>query len=114
MSQYPKNLTLSIINDEECEKFFKAKPKPGEKFTLDDGSICAGGVKGVDTCAGDGGSSLACPIENDQFILAGITSWGLRCNGGAPGVYTRISYFMDWINENVQSRGYNPKMFTIG
>lgn len=30
-------------------------------------------------------------------FVVGLTSFGGACGYGQPGVYTRISYFMDWI-----------------
>ena len=31
--------------------------------------------------------------------LIGITSWGLKCDDDAPGVYTRVADYMDWIKK---------------
>ncbi|CAG0920440.1 unnamed protein product [Notodromas monacha] len=62
--------------------------------------ICAGNVEdgGVDTCQGDSGGPLT-----DEAVskLLGLTSWGYGCaQPGYPGVYTQVSYFLDWIAEN--------------
>ncbi|XP_068196925.1 serine protease 56 isoform X2 [Antennarius striatus] len=67
--------------------------------------LCAGYLSGgIDSCKGDSGGPL---IYQDQmsgrFQLYGITSWGDGCgNKGKPGVYTRVSAFFDWIQDEIQ------------
>lgn len=35
----------------------------------------------------------------NKFVVAGITSYGFQCaQKNFPGVYTRVSYYLDWIN----------------
>ncbi|XP_069940385.1 trypsin-1 [Cherax quadricarinatus] len=63
-----------------------------------DSVLCAGfeeGGKG--TCNGDSGGPLACGAS-----LAGIVSWSYGCaEPGLPGVYTEVSYFLEWIYAHV-------------
>lgn len=49
-------------------------------------------------CSGDSGGPLA---GNGKIV--GIVSWGLVPCGseGAPSVYTKVSSFVDWINEHI-------------
>lgn len=48
--------------------------------------------------------------NTDTWNIAGITSYGVGCAVAEyPGVYTRVSMFVDWINghingENLQSQ----------
>lgn len=35
------------------------------------------------------------------YHIVGITSFGAICGSGLPSVYTRVSHYLDWIEENV-------------
>jgi secreted trypsin-like serine protease len=66
--------------------------------------ICAGKYSGgKDTCQGDSGGGLIVIDEaNKRQIVAGITSYGNGCaRPRSPGIYTRTSYYLDWIRENM-------------
>ena len=56
-------------------------------------------VGGKDTCQGDSGGGLYSYDSNIQrYVVVGITSYGYGCaEAGYPGIYTRISYFYNWI-----------------
>jgi len=68
---------------------------------------------GKDTCQGDSGGPLYYSDtinSTSKFVVAGITSYGFGCAvAGYPGIYTRVSYYIDWINNqtnyNVNSAG---------
>ncbi|CAF3158832.1 unnamed protein product [Rotaria sp. Silwood2] len=64
--------------------------------------FCAGTMTGdKDTCQGDSGGPLMAFVNN-RWVLAGITSLGRGCaHLGYPGVYTRVSTFISFINSNV-------------
>lgn len=71
--------------------------------------LCAGGVKGKDSCGGDSGGPLMFPGSYGKFgvryVQRGLVSFGSkRCGlGGYPGVYTNIAYYMKWILDNMHS-----------
>ncbi|HET9909993.1 MAG TPA: serine protease, partial [Anaerolineales bacterium] len=70
-------------------------------FTIASSMLCAGSA-GKDACQGDSGGPLVVPSGN-KWTLAGIVSWGIDC-GVNPGVYTRVSDFVSWINTSVPDR----------
>jgi len=62
--------------------------------------LCAGYEEGgVDSCQGDSGGPLVVQHGNSKlWIQIGIVSYGIGCARAAtPGVYTRVSAYIDWI-----------------
>ena len=68
-------------------------------FPLDAKELAAGYLKGrVDTCSGDSGGPLLIKGSDEQWRLAGITSWGIGCGDpGGYGIYVRVSSYYRWI-----------------
>lgn len=72
--------------------------------------MCAGGVQGRDSCAGDSGGPLLHTQALDglgdiRYVQQGVVSFGPRNCGseGLPGVYTRVPYYMDWILDTIRT-----------
>ena len=85
---------------------------------MEDGQICAGGVKDKDACQGDSGGPLSYE-SNGQHVLIGDVSYGDGCGKqvrrvlvtlsvtvtvqGKYGVYGRISFYRTWIESKMSS-----------
>ncbi|EXU98129.1 peptidase S1 domain protein [Metarhizium robertsii] len=68
--------------------------------------ICAGASRGAqDSCYGDSGGPL---VDAHSNTLVGIVSFGLACgHPTAPGVYTKVSSYMDFIRRVAGNIGGN-------
>ncbi|KAL3278018.1 hypothetical protein HHI36_013359 [Cryptolaemus montrouzieri] len=88
-----------ICNKSLNREAFRRKLKEG---IVGDTQICAGS-QGKDTCQGDSGGPLQIYSKLDcMYEVIGVTSFGKACGiGRSPGVYTKVSYYLDWIEENV-------------
>ncbi|XP_055857453.1 phenoloxidase-activating factor 2-like [Episyrphus balteatus] len=98
-----KKIDLPVVPSFVCQDNLR-KTRLGMFFELDKSFLCAGGESGKDTCEGDGGSPLSCPIKNsdDRFYQAGIVAWGIGCGKeNVPGVYVNVSNFREWIDQEL-------------
>lgn len=123
-SQVLKQVTLPIVTEARCNKAY-------QRHRITANMICAGGVADQDACQGDSGGPLVCAqsvtdrygagdagssssvrsravLRNriggskQRWCLAGVTSFGDGCGKpGMPGVYTRISSYISWINSQI-------------
>lgn len=67
-----------------------------------DTMTCAGDGYNADGCDGDSGSPLTFRNENDDvYTLWAMNSWSnMPCaSGGYPGVYVRVSNFLQWVKD---------------
>ncbi|XP_030047000.1 hepatocyte growth factor activator serine protease [Microcaecilia unicolor] len=72
---------------------------------ITDSMFCAGYFDcRTDACQGDSGGPLACQ-KDKIYYLYGIISWGEGCGRlNKPGVYTRVSNYIDWINQKIRPK----------
>ena len=54
----------------------------------------------------DSGGPLSCrKTTSSPWVIAGVASWGVsNCSGTYPSVYTRTSYYREWIDKQTGSR----------
>ncbi len=95
LSPVLREVSLPIVSSAACFPYYQRSFDAKANF-------CAGRVTGgVDSCQGDSGGPVMVSRQ-DQFILAGIVSYGDGCaRRGVPGVYTRITSYSDWVTETV-------------
>ncbi|XP_053679996.1 uncharacterized protein LOC128730929 [Anopheles nili] len=89
-----------IQSSKKCEEAY------GDFIKLHRGHLCAGNLDGAGgTCVGDSGGPLQCRMnKRGPWILVGITSFGSGCAfKNYPDVYTKISFYRQWIVETIQS-----------
>jgi trypsin len=88
-----QEVDVPVVTNETCQAAYNPSPI----FAT---NICAGlNAGGRDTCQGDSGGPLLGHIFGD--IQAGVTSWGEGCaRAGKPGIYTRVSEFVGWVQQN--------------
>ena len=52
---------------------------------------------------GDSGGPLSSEVDH-RHVIIGIISFGtVQCDGRLPGVYTRVSKYIDWIRKTIDS-----------
>lgn len=39
--------------------------------------------------------------ETGTWVIIGIIASGFECGRGIPGIYTRVSQYKDWIEQNI-------------
>uniref|UniRef100_A0A182QR03 Peptidase S1 domain-containing protein n=1 Tax=Anopheles farauti TaxID=69004 RepID=A0A182QR03_9DIPT len=101
-SQELLKVSLNIFTTEACAKFFLRSRRVPQG--LQSTHLCAGFLNGGrDTCTGDSGGPLQIYSNDDACSpqVIGITSFGIGCGSSTPGIYTRVSEYVDWIESIV-------------
>ncbi|XP_053678187.1 uncharacterized protein LOC128728581 [Anopheles nili] len=97
---------LAPVNKSECSRFYTSAER-GLRNGLHEHHLCAGDDR-MDTCPGDSGGPLHVKLLHNAKMtpfLVGVTSFGKPCGLASPGVYVRVSRFVDWIIETLQKEG---------
>lgn len=95
------SVELPIVSKEKCIEMYK------NLLQLSDSQFCAGGMIGKDACSGDSGGPLLYTSKQEnqmRYMQRGIVSSGLKdcAPGGVPTVYTKVSYYIEWILNNMR------------
>ncbi|KAK9738389.1 Trypsin [Popillia japonica] len=81
--------TTEIIENRLCNLYFFG--------IIKESHICTDGYQGQTPCNGDSGGALV--INGVQIGIASF-GFGLGCNHLWPGAFTRITSYLEWIQEN--------------
>lgn len=95
-----QEVAVPIITNAQCRA-------TSYKSMIVDTMLCAGDVQqgGKDACQGDSGGPLI--VHENIFRLVGVVSFGYGCaKPDAPGVYTRVSRYLNWIVTNTRDACY--------
>lgn len=57
-------------------------------------------------CFGDSGGPLMVDNGSGIMYLVGVVSFGNSCGDSVPTVFTRVTSYLDWINETTTTSGY--------
>ncbi|UJR07409.1 hypothetical protein I4U23_011695 [Adineta vaga] len=73
--------------------------------------ICvANSTTGVSACSGDSGGPLLSKDSENRWIVSGVASYverfNCKTNNSKPNVYTRVAYYLPWINQIIQSNKF--------
>lgn len=104
-----KKVEVPVVNHSTCQNYLRST-RLGKYYILHTSFMCAGGEAGKDTCKGDGGSPLVCPLVNDQerYTQAGIVAWGIGCGeNNIPGVYANVATARYWIDQQLLENNLN-------
>ncbi|XP_055903205.1 serine protease easter-like isoform X2 [Eupeodes corollae] len=94
---------VPIVPLNDCQRVYSQR-----SVDLQSSQMCAGGQQGIDSCRGDSGGPLIGLDSSNKmrvyYFLAGVVSFGPTPCGlqGWPGVYTKVSDYVDWIQQNIE------------
>ncbi|XP_014262190.1 venom protease-like isoform X6 [Cimex lectularius] len=108
-SETLQEVSISLVNGTECKRLYGEVGAQRTPRGIDPLSqVCAGEKDGgKDACTGDSGGPLMIEVPGECLKRQiGITSFGKSCGlPNMPGIYTRVSYYLDWIEKSVWPEG---------
>lgn len=110
-----KKVDLPLVNRSDCQKSLRST-RLGKAYVLHKSFLCAGGEANKDTCTGDGGSPLVCPVPNKRnvYMQMGIVSWGIGCGeNNTPGIYVNVPLYRNWIDKQLISRKFDVNFYQV-
>lgn len=97
-----RQVSVPVVSEASCEASYG-------NVINNNTQVCAGfSSGGRDSCQGDSGGPLLFKQGGVDYV-AGIVSWGRGCaRPNLPGIYTRTTGFLDWIDSIVGGSPSNP------
>uniref|UniRef100_A0A8C6RNJ6 Serine protease 39 n=1 Tax=Nannospalax galili TaxID=1026970 RepID=A0A8C6RNJ6_NANGA len=89
-----------LMDNKKCEQFFQVPDNTRVQYhAIKDDMMCAGDlINGKSICREDSGGPLTCFL-NGTWYMIGLAIWSASCLEpiSSPNIFTRVSYFSDWI-----------------
>ncbi|KAJ6636985.1 Serine protease Hayan, partial [Pseudolycoriella hygida] len=100
VSNFLRKISLVTVDIQRCKADY-SKHGSEHRNQIDNGQYCAQDQNNQhDACGGDSGGPLQI-IESKLATVVGVVSWGADCDGSTPGIYSRVAYYLDWIEDVV-------------
>lgn len=92
VSQFLRYIEVPVMKQSTCNTYYLG--------SITDKMICISTSGHKSTCNGDSGGPLVYKDGDINYVI-GATSFGiaLGCEKGWPGVFTRVTSYLDWIEE---------------
>lgn len=100
-----QEVEVALYDRAKCDSAYKAEGG------ITDVMLCAGfEAGGKDSCQGDSGGPLVIK-KNNEWYQVGVVSFGDGCAvAGIPGVYARVSKFVDWVKQKKAGVSYQQNV----
>lgn len=85
-------LSAATLFTNDCRQMHFTSGRAG---LILESNICAFSRAGQGMCGGDNGGPLVVGRE-----IVGIASFGVACAAGVPDIFTRVSWYLQWIRQN--------------
>ncbi|XP_055303524.1 venom protease-like [Sitodiplosis mosellana] len=109
-SNFPYEQQLTVLENESCKERYRQQGELASENQFNKSVLCVGFFRGsLGDCQSDLGSPLLQPVRYDErgdfrYYQIGIASYGFDCEKiDTPAVYTSVQYFIDWIQERINS-----------
>ncbi|EDS39580.1 plasminogen [Culex quinquefasciatus] len=94
---------VQLMDEVVCRTKLRANRKIPDGLL--DSQFCAS-HETMDTCQGDSGGPIELRrvdlYDQEHPVVVGVTSFGTPCTNGSTGVYTKISSYIDWIEDETK------------
>ena len=108
-----QELELRVVPVANCTRIYRKVLQDYESyeslattFAILESQICAEGLSfGKDSCRGDSGGPVVSLNSDFQYVARGVVSYGgPTCDSEYPGVYTRVSRYLGWIDSVINNQ----------
>ena len=101
-STIQQKVSLKIISNTLCQKIINSIFGSLKDWSISSNSIC-NDASVADACSGDSGAGLLFTSEHQKFVVGMVSAGSSQC-GGFPGLNTRVSEYVQWIRNKIQTK----------